>query len=339
MDLFEFLEGLFDGASEFPEKVEVRVVRGKDFATMGPSVKQYPYPAGSTKPTREKLVGMSNEILNGCQRMTDVHRKRTVFHVAAIHFSRDPAPYTRFLLDCMPGATYKNGENGEIESDDDGEATPQNQMLAQVLLHGREMFSMFGGAFEGLLDRMDRMQERVMKQNDSLDARNQNLANMLENALDRREEREERKMWLGVKTRLAEKGADLAIAMAPAMLNQFVGGGKQVVPAETPEALVLKEFFKTTDEGGKLTKEQADAAFGIWDSGRQNTAGVLKEEQVAILYGVAHGQKPVVELDMLMPGGSCAITVEQVMSLNSIFSMEQIAPIMMTFQARSNKRQ
>jgi hypothetical protein len=303
-------------------------------------VKQFNYPAGANKPTREQLVQMSNEILYLTQRDCDVHRKSVVYHVAAIHFSVSPEPYERWLLRCTPGATYRNGANGENEDEDDNDSI-EKRIAAQSMRHNETMFNLYGASMEGILDRQDRIVERLLDRNDRLETKNEKLMDMLERALDMKVEREVKLEREKLKTRAIEKGLDFALAMAPPLVNQLAG--KQVIPTnDTAETIALKNFFKPVEEGGLLTKEQAQAAFGQWDDTPEHNLvvpGVLNRDQVMILVSVANGSTSPDELNKLIPpDGACALTMDQIVSLQQIFSMEQIAPIMLIFEARRNAR-
>lgn len=338
-DFFEYLESLFDGEGKFPERIDVRIVRGKDLATMGPKIKTYEYPAGSKKPTREKLVAMSNEILYRVQQDCDVQRKRVSYQVAPLHFTTDSEFYSRYIIGCMPGSTFKNGENGEND-DDDEEKSIEKRFSVQLMKHQEIMFERHGAALEGLIDRQDRHIERLIARNEQLESRVEKQNDQMERMRSADDERADRRAWNALKIKGVEKGMDLALAMAPPLVNQIAG--KNVVPTQdTPETIALKEFLKPAASGGKLTQDQAHAAFGVWDGTPDNkliTPGVLLPQQVALLHAVAFGEVSPNELNNFMPGaGPLAITMEQVAALQQIFPFDQLMPIMMIFEARRPK--
>jgi hypothetical protein len=341
LELFGFLADLFDGQQEFPEKLDVRVVRGKDYAQMGPMVKQFLWPAGKPKPSKEELVKLSNEILHLLRRDADVKRKEAVYHVAAIHFSRDPEPYSRHLIRVKPGVTYRNGESGEENLEEDDETNIEKRHGVQILRHHETMFNLVGTVIENLVDRQDRFGERLSRRNDQLEARNERLADLLERALDRNVERSERLEWSRIKAKGAEKILEMGLAVAPPLLGALVG--KDVVGAkgDSIEAYTLRGFLKPVKEGGALTEEQSRAAFGEWnDSGDEQTQpGVLTKEQVVILVNVARGEMPAEELDKLMPGATYGITGEQANRLMQVFPMDQLAPLMVLIETRRKRVQ
>jgi hypothetical protein len=336
-DFFAWLESLFDGSSEFPEKLDVRVVKGKDFATMGPMVMQKLYSPAKLKPTKEELVKLSNEVLHRVQVDCDQQRKSVVYHVAAIHFSRNPEPYERWLIRANPGKTYKNGEDGEAE---DGDDSQEDRFSAQLMRHQEQMFGLSGASMEGIFDRQDRIIERLLARGEAMEDRLAKTLDMLERALDRKAEREESLAWTKLKVEASKQGLGLAMQLAPPLLNGLVG--KNVVPtSETLETITLKNFLKPAKDGGQLTEEQSAAAFGLWDDTPEHNLvkpGILRPEQSEILYRVAFGQLPPDELDKLIPGaGALAVTMEQLAALQQVFAMEQLAPLLVLFEGRQKR--
>lgn len=354
-DFFEWLERLFYDEPEsasFPEKIEVRVVSGKNYERLGPMIKQIIYgPGKEAKPPRTKLVELSNEILFRCQRDCDIQRRQVVYGIHVSHFSREVDFYERWLLRCQPTGVHAlegapRGDDGSGGEDASDASLTQTAFTTQVLGHHERMFSLYGGAFEGLLDRMDRVLERQENRIEKQDFRIEKMTEILERALSLEAERAERREWQKLKVRAAEKGLDVGLALAPPLLNHLMSrsGGTSNLPAgsETPETLTLKNFFKKVEEGGMLTKEQADAAFGVYDDKPPYNCvrpGVLSLDQARILWDVSQCKVPVDELDKLMPGGMFAISFTQVQELqtNCGLTIEQLAPLHMIFEARQKK--
>lgn len=340
---FEWLESLFFGAENFPEALDVRVVRGKDYATMGPRIKQYLYPAGRQKPTKEEIVKLSNEILYLIQRDCDVHRKRVVYHVAAIHFARGPEPYERWLLDCQPGATYRNGSSPRHsdgdggDGDGDEEGSVENRFGVQILKHHERLVDLLGGAFEGIMDRMDRMLERSLQRNAQLETRVEKLLDQVERARSLEMEREQQRLWNDVKRDAAKRGLEIGSQIVPPLVNRLIG--QSVVESEPLEVVTLKNFFKEKSEGGQFTPEEGEAVFGKWDVSDPQSVklirpGILTPAQSHVLIKVMSGEMSPAALDQLVPGGSEQILPEQAMALQQIFGMERLAPLLLLFQSR-----
>lgn len=348
-DFFLWLEKLFfdePEAFQFPEKIEVRVVSGKHHERLGPMIKQLLFgPGQQQKPTRTKLVELSNEILHRVQRDCDIQRKQTVYGVHVAHFARETDFYERYLIRCNPSAVHASeGAPREGEEDD----SQGGKFVNQVMSHHEKMFSLYGGAFEGLLDRMDRVLERQEGRIEKQDARIEKMSEVLEKALSLEAERAEKREWQQLKIKAAEKGLELGAALAPPLLNSLMAkkGESALAPTTAPgeslEALTLRNFFRKDTEGGMLTQEQANIAFGLYSEQPPHDLvkpGVLSMEQAKVLWDVAYGNASADALDSLLPGGPHAVTGEQLMALQSKcgFSMEQLAPLQMIFEARMKR--
>ena len=334
--LFEWLEKLFDGGSQFPEMISCRVVSGQRYERLGPPIKQIIFPAKATKPSRGELVALSNELVGLMQRDADIQRRRIVYGLHVSHKLRDPDFYERYLYACDPSPLHA-GEGVPRPMDDESpvERTLEAQFAVQAMGHMERMFALYGGGFEGLLDRMDRVNEQQAQAITKKDERIEKLSDMLERALSHEEERREKREWSLLKIRSVEKAVELGLTMAPPLLNQ-IAGRKLIETSDSQEAITLRNFFKKKVEGGQLTEEQAVLAFGS-DDGKP---GVLAFEQTKLLFDVAHCRAPVEELDKLLPGGSLEITQEQVMALTTRcgFALDQLAPLHTIFAARTKQR-
>jgi hypothetical protein len=357
---FEWLETLFNGVDQYPERIDTRVVKGQHYATLGPMVKQLIYAPqaresakestketktgdkgrNSSKPSREDLVALSNELLYRCQHDCDNQRRPTTYGVLAAHFMREVDFYDRWLIHLKPQGIYAP-KAGEDEGDEEAETgSPLFRAQLQHLSHGERMFSLHTAAIEAIVDRQDRALERAGANEEKLRSANERLLEIVEKLQSNAHVRAQEMQWNDMKIRSVEKGLELAINLAPPLLNQLTGK-KTVATQETAESLTLKTFFKRDDAGGKLTIEQADKAFGKYDNDNNLiTVGVLSTEQAKLLWDVAHCTAPVDELDRLLPNGSLQVTQEQVMSLQNIFQPEQLMPIIALIGMRmQNKMQ
>ena len=146
-DFFKWLERLFyepPAESQFPERLEVRIVIGRQrkygpllenipFAPAGASAEAIKKGAGNGKPSKEKLVELSNRILHSIQRDCDETRKATVYGIFAWHFARGDEPYQQYLKRCEPKGRYSK-TNG-VEYEDDEEKSLEKRFSVQVLHH------------------------------------------------------------------------------------------------------------------------------------------------------------------------------------------------------------
>ena len=332
--ILDWLEQLFDGSGSFPEKIECRVVRGRDFATLGVMVKQIVYPPKTPKPSREELVSLSNQLVYVMQRDADIQRKSVVYGIFAYHFSRDPEFYDRHLHRCNNSPLHA-GDGVPRPDEDEHEARPAiaEQFAVQAMGHQERMFALYGGGFEGMMDRFDRMLERYDQRVEKVEGRNEKLSDMLERALSMEEDRREKREWQQLKIRSAEKGLDFALGILPPLLNQI--SGKQLVATnDSMEAVTLRKLFIKVQDGGQLKEEEAIAAFGS-DDGKP---GALSMAQTKVLWDVGHCKQPVDVIDQLLPGGPLEIRQEQLMALVNIFGMERLMPIQMIVADRMRRR-
>lgn len=340
-DFFEWLEELFAG-TEFPEKIEIRVMEGPKYARLGPIINQIVYKPNEVKPTKEKIVAMSNKFLFEMQRDCDIQRKKTVYGVLVSHFSRESDYYARYLTSCNPSGVYaKDGAARPDDEEDEEKISTQDRFSLKVLDFQERMFSLYASGLEGLVDRLDRIIERQDARIEKQDSRIEKQSEMMERALSMESERAERREWNALKQRAAEKGLDLVVGIVPPLVNQLAN--KSIVQTkETIETMTLKNFLKTVDDGGMLTTEQSNAAFGIYaDQPPYDVIrpGVLSLQQAKLLFDVAHCKVSPDELDKIMPGGDLEITGEQLAGLMQCgFAMEQIAPLQMIFQSRASRK-
>lgn len=353
-DFFNWLESLFYATPEvlhYPEKIDVRLVSGKHFEKMGPYIKQIIFApakagdeaikagAGRPKPTREELVAMSNELLFRMQKDCDEGRKPQTYGIHAWHYGRGDEPYDRWIIHRKPKGRYSKDDRFEGE-DEDGQSLHEKH-YAQMLEHHQRMFALYGGGFEGLLDRMDRILERQDARIEKQDAMLQAQQETVQRALSLEAQRKQDERWMDMKIEGVKRGMDLAQAMIPPIVNQLAG--KAVVPSkETAESVVIKTFLKSVDEGGKLTEEQSRAAFGVYDDKPPHSLlkpGVLTRDQVELLLQISECKQPADALDEFMPGGRCEISFEQLAGLQQIFSLEQLMPLQVVFQTRYQRAQ
>ena len=335
-EFYEWLDSLFDGSTEFPEKIETRVVRGTDFERLGPPIgRPIIYAPKSLKPTKEELVKTANELVFHMQRDCDIQRRSVVYGTMASHLSRDTDYYTRYIQRLHPTAVRRDEGVPRIDGDEDS-ATVDKQFSALVLGHHERLFALYDNGLSGLTDRLDRVMERDQATIEKQGVRIEHLNEMLERAMSLKEEREERRMWAKVKVDAVTRSLDLALNLAPPLLNQ-IAGKPLLETKDTPETITLRNFLKKTSEGGQLTESQANAAFGD-DAGR---AGVLSTEQSKLIWDVAQCNVPPDELDKLLIPGPLQVTQQQVIDLATKcgFDPNQLAPVQVLLAARLKKFQ
>lgn len=342
-DLFNFLDNLFTGEGEFPERIELRTVTGRNKDQYGQQLWQKIFKSGSSKPSRERVVMFTNEIIHRARMRTDATKKECVYVIGAMHHARHDDFYEVHMLTVKPRKNWVNGENGEgAEGGDDEDMPFSTRYNMQMLGHHNQWSSMVMGFMEGLVDRSDRQAAFAFSQLERLQARNIELleVNMrLVQADDERHERMEKsKMW----RENISKGLDMAWGILPPMLSSFKGNNAGWnAGMETSESYTLREFFKDKTDGGKLTKGEFEKIFGkLSEDGQQVLeAGVLSIPQGKLLAGIASKETSPDRLDDLLPNGPLEITKEQVMSIaESGIPIEVLAPLKMLLDVRMAKR-
>ncbi|MES2179831.1 MAG: hypothetical protein V4550_18365 [Gemmatimonadota bacterium] len=339
-DLWKFLTDLFEGEGDFPERIEARVVKGRNKDQYGKQIKQYIFKSGSTKPSPERLVMMCNEVIHRARIETDMVQKEMVFIVGAMHHGRSDDYFEQMSLTVKPRKNYRRGENGEHDGEDDEEVPFAQRYNLAMLGHHNQLFSLLGGMVEGLLDRSDRQASYAYAQLEKAQAKNIELLEMnmrLAMAEDERaDKREARKMWrdnIG-------KGLDMAWSVVPPMLSSFKGPNASAnwqPGTASIEAMTVGEFFKKQDEGGKLTVEQFEVIFGKLPA---LEGGALTTEQGLLLARVASKELNPDNLDALLSGGPLEILQAQVMKiLQSGIPIEFLAPLKMLLDVRMARRQ
>lgn len=337
-DFFEWFERLFEGETNFPEKIEIRAVSGKNYERLGPMIKQIIFPPKPPRPSREEMVRQTNELIFLMQRDCDIQRKSVVYGVHVAHFARDTDFYERWLERRYPSAV-RAGEGIPRQhvggEDEDGEGLASHERFAALVLqHHERLFALYGGGFEGLLDRMDRVLERQDSRIAKQDDRIEKLTDVVERAMSLEEDRREKREWNKLKRESLDKAVGLALSLAPPIIGGIAG---KSLPAGSLEVITLRNFFKKKAEGGQLTEEQAVAAFGADDG----TPGILRIEQTKLLLDVAYGKVSPDELDKFITPGGLQITPDQAIALQTRcgFTPEQLAPLYLILESRMRRMQ
>lgn len=326
-DFFEWLEKLFAGASDFPEKIEVRAVSGPQCRQLGGMVKQILYKPNAPKPTRESLVALSNEILHLTQRDCDAIGKMQRYGVLVYHFMREDSFYTRYLLKMLPkgeNVVDGAGDDGEDALDEDGRPKLFQQRLLEAVLKWQENNQqMHYEASAGIMDRLDRVNERQAQEIDRIQDKMMKLMEIAERALSQEAEREERRKWSDLKVHLAERGSETVLGLLPVVANRLAGNSQVPAGQPSPESMALTNVMKS------LTHEQSVLLFGDYSDGpghELTKPGILNPEQAKIVGGVAMCQMSPNELDRLLVG-PLAISADQVEVIQASMPFEKLMPL------------
>jgi len=362
-DLFNWLESLFYQEPEtghYPEKISIVIVSGKYMERTGPTVFEYSFApqkasteaikrgAGAGKPNREALVAMSNNILYRVQRDCDISQRAQIYQVQAWHLQKSDSPYERWPIRCTPSGRYtkmsdQRGGAAILGGDGEDDDTPFERIMKQQNEHHREMFDLTMKTFGGLLDRFDalfqRQETRIEKQDDRING----LNDQLERARSLEAEREERRAWNRMKIEGAEKLIGMGMSVAPVLVNRLVAKpGDDQSKAPSGELIALQNFFRLERDGGRMTHDMIDKAFGVFEGDDANRKmvkpGILSPAQAGLLWAVAAGEAPIDEIDRLVdPKSPLQVSFEQLQQLEQVFSVEHLLPIRLVFEGRVQK--
>lgn len=342
-DFTLWIETLFWAEPEpqhFPERIDVCIASGPRLERLGRPLKTRDFVAAkSNKPARPQLVSFANEILHFIRRDADVRRKgEIVYSINAWHFQLNDYPYERYTIRITPRGDYTDTADGA----EDERSSMNEQFGVQILTHHEKMFALYGGAVEGLLDRLDRVQERDGQEIKNLRTENSELRGQLERALNAQAERDARRQMDELKIRAADRGLDLAFSVVPVLVNKLAGTNALQIP-ESNEAAILKPYFKPKAAGGILSQEQSEAVFGKFKSEPPFDVikdGVLTFPQGKLLYDISERALPIDEIDKLLPGGALEVTPEQLNRLMTScgLQLEQLAPIKMLLDSRLERQ-
>ena len=323
-DLFEFLEGIF-GNEKYPEKIELRQMKGRGFAQKGPIVKLWPYKPSQPKPTREQLVAQSNECLSLSQSDCDGIGRPQVYGVLAYHFATADDYFGRKLIPMRPKSVASKDEDDEFDDDDlPSEKIAKKQLVADMLLHYRFMFDKTLLHYQSSIERL---QHQIERRDEKLDqAWDRIIVNMekMETLLDRKQERDfalrREEMKLGV----IQEGVELVKGFLPPILSA-------VMPekvAASAEALTVRQFLES------VTPEQGTKAFGYDEAAKDFRGGIFTADQGRALLQIAMGQSTSEQIDGLIS----SIAPEQMVAAQQIFGPQQLGPLITMVVVRQNKK-
>lgn len=353
---FGWLDGLFNGSpAQYPDRLQLRVViiKGK-LRQYGMEIANYPFAPqtaspealkkmpGRSKPSKEELVKLSNEMLCRMQDDCNAANQRTTYGVFAWNFLSSDSPYDGVLMTRMPASTRSSPSHGEAESsDDDEDASMEKRFSTQILRHQEKMFDLYAEATAGLMDRYAHDKDRDHSEIESLRQKLQEKDDQLQRALSLESERDTARKWSELKVTKVGQFADVAMNLMPPIVAQLTGnkGGGGGGLAPTIETNELKRYFLSKEEGGRLTEEQSQRIFGLYEGGIPKVKGVLSVEQSQILYQVAHCTISADELDKILPDGPLGVSIAQLTELQKILTMDQIAPLMMLIHARVQRQE
>lgn len=293
LKMFEWLEGLFNltpkdtepgkpksKPDSFPEEIVLREVFGSDDRDYGPPITTREWkPTTSPQPDREEIVVLSNEFYEEAQRACNVARRKKKFRLFAKSSLKGAEPYSFYPFSLRPTGTEYGAKNGLPVPASDSDDTHRDRLLDASLEHNRWLTSQYTEATSELIrlqqDQIKQQAETIARQD--VERRAWILASeqALSQASERRIKEERAQVWNDV----LKDGWDSVRGLVPGLVAYATKGNVGIVEG-------LSQFLE------KLGKEpeREQALLGRWENGQIIERGILDEDQVKLLYGIADGQ-------------------------------------------------
>jgi hypothetical protein len=340
-DLFQFLEKLFDGADQKPERIELRQAYGDGARKYGTVVIQKEYKANSAKPPREQIVSLSNELLDLAQRNCNELRKPYRYAILAKHYAKSDDYYGCFLLSMRPKQPAMEGDDVSSHGLDDEEATPdakrRDEFIAHSLAHikqsdenDRWRQDQHATSTGDIIEKYQNLVQMLMSQNLEMQREHRELFKTADEALSKKSERDLAAKMQDFKMGIMSDGFKFIQQMAPVVVNQLKGKTPGVGESSA-ESIAVTSFLQG------LTEKQAGALFGDDASGTWTENGIFTHAQAKIFSAVAQCQVAPSELDKLLDGEH-AVTETQIMKAQTIVASQQFMPLVALVLGRRQKK-
>jgi len=346
-DLFAFIEQLFNGSDQKPEKIELRQAFGPGARKYGSTVIQKEFKANDPKPTREKMVAISNELLDLAQHDCNEVGMPHKYGVLAKHYAKSDGYYSVFLLSLRPKQPADYDPN-EVNDDEylPSDARRRDMLLSYGLDHikqGDEHVRWQQGqnaqTIAGLMERADSIMDKQAARIEHLEARFLDFFKAAEEALSKKQDRDMALESHQVKMGLLKHGAQTLMQWFPVVANHMMAKQAGAAPPQngieggkSAESMALESFIET------LSPEQVTVLFGEWDAEGKvllKENGLFSAAQTRIIFGVANCQLPATEVDKLLEG-ELALTEQQMAKAPTILSTEQFMPLVAFVMSRKN---
>jgi hypothetical protein len=339
-DLFQFLEKLFDGADQKPERIELRQAYGDGARKYGTVVIQKEYKANAAKPSRELLVSLSNELLDLAQRNCNELRKPYRYAILAKHYAKSDDYYGCFLLSMRPKQPAAEGDDVGHAGDDEDENTDakrRDSLLDYSIAHlkqsdenDRWRQDQHATSTGDIIEKYQNLVQMLMSQNLEMQREHRELFKTADEALSKKSERDLAVKMQDFKMGMMSDGFKFIQQMAPVVVNKLQGKTPGVGETSA-ESMAVKSFL----EG--LSEKQAAALFGDDASGTWTENGIFTHAQAKIFSAVAQCQVAPSELDRLLDGEH-AVREDQIMRAQTIVASQQFMPLVALVLSRKPKK-
>lgn len=348
-DLVEWFNRLW-ARKEYPERAELYQVFGARKLDRGELVWHEDF-KGNNAPSIEEVTRMCNELLEAAQHDVDAARREGFFQISVRDRSRSGQPLTRRVGPLQPKRTYAVTRDGDLRhvggsGEPDDEDLRFGPMTLAALKEAHEQVKWDKTRNDRVLGDVLQLLQQELNENRKLlgtlfGERMRDFV-ALQDALDRKDEREEAREWRKMKRELARDGLRTARSVFPMLFDRR--SAPERVQSEVEEAGEVDEVSEAPtprpgvrDYGDSLERKACEdllkdvedtglsaALFGDWDTGpdgkpRQAKAGVFSAEQLRVIAGVSRGKLAASALDALLPdsGDPRAVTPAQMQAASA----------------------
>lgn len=317
-------------AEGFPQKLSlVHLAAG----STGDAVFEKEFRPGEAKPTREKIVEMSNEFLEIAQKDCDDLERDQKYAILAFDRAKGVKPYARKLLN-LKAISARQGISALANDYADGEQRKSDRELLLEIMrnarwekeHNLKMTTMLFDRYENRMSQLEKHIDGTLeKQVKFLEATESLLSQAQERQL--KAKREE-----FIQQQIAE-GIEMLKLIAPHLINAWSKKNSGTAAIETTTEQQNEQMTVTQREPNPasdfvkgMTTEQREQTFGEWSQeGRLLKPGIFSEKQTGLFATIAGSGKnpdPALVNEFIE-----SLTEEQVDKVQKIFGLTKLFPL------------
>jgi len=352
--LFEWVEDKFKGKDSRPRYFELKIAYGPGGAHYRPeTLHQIEYKPNAKEPEREQMVEHANKLDAVAQQHCNELGKPQMYVVHAINHIKGSGPYGAYLMKVRP-MTHMGGDGGNIGDFDGGESDVQSDgvhrdlLLKQSLEHQRsndEHTRFMQDSFQKGTGALITLQQEVIRElradNQLYKSKEMDYFKAIQEAMNQTEDRKMKNDMQRVKMEVIERGVGLLMQMIPVVAKSLERGknggalsaaGTPETIEESPESISIKQFVKG------LNEEQRISVFGYFTEDGKHNVGIFTSAQVKLFADVGELRVPATALELLLPEGALAITMEQLTLAQAAIPFDQLMPLYAMIKEGQNQR-
>jgi hypothetical protein len=345
-DLFDFIEDKWKGKERGPRFLQLKNAFGPGGASWkDATIHQIEFKVNAPVPSRPEMVEMANLFTATAQAHCENLGKPQSYVVLAMDHQKGADPYgiwfKKFRPKMMLPPEMRGSPDGEIMEDPMHRDILMREHREHAQISNEHVRFMYDAAHKYTGQIMALQQDIITglrQENQFLNGQRLSWFTAMEEAASKKQERDlatkKSEMWMAA----TEKAFNFGMSMIPVVAktlerkdptpqlpqNGTNGAGALAKLEPSAESQAIAIFV----DG--LNNEQRCALFGFRDQTGAYTPGIFSQEQVDTMESVVKLEQPPSVLDALMPGGTLAVTMDQIgkampiagdsiMALNAIF--------------------